>query len=346
MINTKRISKEYGDSTADYEILMDQEYTVEEFINDVLKIYPNNWGEFLISDNPDSFFSAHIEEREISGRQKVVRGSNTTVLTSKSGDEPERRVVKDYQIWSYSHGEFDMLSLPEEIKKAKITKISGSGGWTRMDYCMTISYQKSPQTIVFATHNENKIKEIKKIVKNFPSLENINFISMAEAGIGEDIVEDGKTYEENALLKARYVCEKTGMIALADDSGVEIEALHGMPGIFSARFLGEQTPQEVKNAYILDKLEDVPYDERDIKYVCCIAAAFPDGSTKTTFGKLYGKIADRISDGKSGFAYDSIVYLPVYRKTISEMSIEEKCKVSHRGKALRNMLKFLEEKLK
>ena len=111
-------------------------------------------------------------------------------------------------------------------------------------------------------------------------------------------------------------------------------------------FLGEQTPQEVKNAYILDKLEDVPYDERNIKYVCCIAAAFPDGSTKTTFGKLYGKIAEKISDGKSGFAYDSIVYLPVYRKTISEMSIEEKCKVSHRGKALRNMLKFLDEKLK
>ena len=136
------------------------------------------------------------------------------------------------------------------------------------------------------------------------------------------------------------------MLALADDSGVEIEALHGMPGIFSARFLGEQTPQEVKNAYILDKLEDVPYDERNIKYVCCIAAAFPDGSTKTTFGKLYGKIADRISDGKNGFAYDSIVYLPVYRKTISEMSMEEKCKVSHRGKALRNMLKFLDEKLK
>ena len=98
----------------------------------------------------------------------------------------------------------------------------------------TAVYKKDPQTIVFATHNENKIKEIKKIVKNFPSLENINFISMAEAGIGEDIVEDGKTYEENALLKAKYVCEKTGMIALADDSGVEIEALHGMPGIFSA----------------------------------------------------------------------------------------------------------------
>ena len=112
----------------------------------------------------------------------------------------------------------------------------------------TTVYKKDPQTIVFATHNKNKIEEIKKIVKDFPNLENINFISMAEADVTEDIVEDGKTYEENALLKAKYVCEKTGMIALADDSGVEIEALHGMPGIFSARFLGEQTSQEVKNA--------------------------------------------------------------------------------------------------
>lgn len=91
MINTKRISKEYGDSTADYEILMDQEYTVEEFINDVLKIYPNNWGEFLISDNPDSFFSAHIEEREISGRQKIVRGSNVPVLASHAGLNPRSK---------------------------------------------------------------------------------------------------------------------------------------------------------------------------------------------------------------------------------------------------------------
>lgn len=237
---------------------------------------------------------------------------------------------------------FGILNLQNKKKRGRIVMANIQ----EKQNSETAVYKKDPQTIVFATHNENKIKEIKKIVKNFPSLENINFISMAEAGIGEDIVEDGKTYEENALLKARYVCEKTGMITLADDSGVEIEALHGMPGIFSARFLGEQTPQEVKNAYILDKLEDVPYDERDIKYVCCIAAAFPDGSTKTTFGKLYGKIADRISDGKSGFAYDSIVYLPVYRKTIAEMSMEEKCKVSHRGKALRNMLKFLDEKLK
>lgn len=242
----------------------------------------------------------------------------------------------------FANRKFGILNLQNKKKRGRIVMANIQ----EKQNSETVVYKKDPQTIVFATHNENKIKEIKKIVKNFPSLENINFISMAEAGIGEDIVEDGKTYEENALLKARYVCEKTGMIALADDSGVEIEALHGMPGIFSARFLGEQTPQEVKNAYILDKLEDVPYDERNIKYVCCIAAAFPDGSTKTTFGKLYGKIAERISDGKSGFAYDSIVYLPVYRKTISEMSMEEKCKVSHRGKALRNMLKFLDEKLK
>lgn len=111
------------------------------------------------------------------------------------------------------------------------------------------------QTIVFATHNQNKMKEIKEILKNIPGMENIRLISMTEAGITEDIVEDGNTYEENALIKAKYVCEKTGMIALADDSGTEIDALDGQPGIYSARFLGEDTPQVVKNAYILDKLK-------------------------------------------------------------------------------------------
>lgn len=201
------------------------------------------------------------------------------------------------------------------------------------------------QTIVFATHNQNKLKEIKEILKNIPGMENIRLISMTEAGITEDIVEDGNTYEENALIKAKYVCEKTGMIALADDSGTEIDALDGQPGIYSARFLGEDTPQVVKNAYILDKLKGLPNERRKARYMCCIAAAFPDGTTKTTMGTLPGIIAHKISDGTNGFAYDPIMYIPEFGKTMADMTMEEKNNVSHRGQALRKMSVVLLNKL-
>lgn len=202
------------------------------------------------------------------------------------------------------------------------------------------------QTIVFATHNQNKMKEIKNIIKNIPGMENIRLISMAEAGITEDIVENGSTYEENALIKAKYVCERTGMIALADDSGTEIDALDGQPGIYSARFLGEDTPHDVKNAYILGKLKDLPDERRKARYMCCIAAAFPDGTTKTTMGTLPGIIAHEVSEGTNGFAYDPIMYIPEFGKTMADMTMEEKNNVSHRGQALRRMSVVLLNKLK
>lgn len=201
------------------------------------------------------------------------------------------------------------------------------------------------QTIVFATHNQNKLKEIKEILKNIPGMENIRLISMTEAGITDDIVEDGNTYEENALIKAKYVCERTGMIALADDSGTEIDALDGQPGIYSARFLGEDTPQVVKNAYILDKLKGLPNERRKARYMCCIAAAFPDGTTKTTMGTLPGIIAHKISDGTNGFAYDPIMYIPEFGKTMADMTMEEKNDISHRGQALKKMSVVLAKKI-
>lgn len=202
------------------------------------------------------------------------------------------------------------------------------------------------QTIVFATHNQNKLKEIKEILKNIPGMENIRLISMTEAGITDDIVEDGNTYEENALIKAKYVCEKTGMIALADDSGTEIDALNGQPGIYSARFLGEDTPQVVKNAYILNKLKGLPNEKRKARYMCYIAAAFPDGTTKTTMGTLPGIIACEVSEGTTGFAYDPIMYIPEFGKTMADMTIEEKNDISHRGQALKKMSVMLLKKLK
>ena len=177
-------------------------------------------------------------------------------------------------------------------------------------------------------------------------MENIRLISMTEAGITEDIVEDGNTYEENALIKAKYVCEKTGMIALADDSGTEIDALDGQPGIYSARFLGEDTPQVVKNAYILDKLKGLPNEKIKARYMCCIAAAFPDGTTKTTMGTLPGIIACEVSEGTTGFAYDPIMYIPEFGKTMADMTTEEKNDISHRGQALKKMSVMLLKKLK
>lgn len=202
------------------------------------------------------------------------------------------------------------------------------------------------QTIVFATHNKNKMREIKEIVKNIPGMEDFNIISMAEAGITEDIVEDGSTYEENALIKAKYVCEKTGLPAMADDSGVEIDALDGAPGVYSARFLGEDTPYSEKSQYIIDKLQGKTGDERKARYMCSIAIAFPDGRCDTTLGMLDGFIAPKSSDGIYGFAYDRIMYIPELGKTFAEAKPEEKNAISHRFKALVPACEILIENLK
>ena len=202
------------------------------------------------------------------------------------------------------------------------------------------------KTIVFATHNENKMKEIREIVKNIPGFEKINLISMRDAGITEDIVEDGNSYEENALIKAKFVCEKTGMIALADDSGIEIDAFDGNPGIYSARFLGEDTPYGKKCEYILDKMSDLPDEKRRAKYMCFIAAAFPDKTSHVEMGVLNGMIAYRPSNGRFGFAYDKIMYIPEINKTVAEATMEEKNEIGHRGQAIRKMCKWLLEENK
>lgn len=202
------------------------------------------------------------------------------------------------------------------------------------------------KTVVFATHNENKMKEIREIIRKVPGMEKFNVISMRDAGITEDIVEDGTSYQENALIKAKFVCEKTGMIALADDSGIEIDAFDGKPGIYSARFLGEDTPYEKKSEYILDKMTDLSDDKRGAKYMCCVAAAFPDKSSHIEVGILKGMIAHQFSNGKFGFAYDKIMYIPEVGKTTSEMTMEEKNEIGHRGQAIRKMCKWLLEENK
>ena len=183
--------------------------------------------------------------------------------------------------------------------------------------------------IVFATGNEGKMKEIRLILADL----GLEILSMKEAGVDLDIVEDGKSFEENAAIKARAVWEKTGGIVLADDSGLVIDYLDGEPGIYSARYLGEDTSYEYKNRVILERMEKAQGEERSARFVSAIAAVLPDGRELGTLGVVEGLIAGAPA-GDGGFGYDPIFYLPEFGMTSAEIPIELKNEISHRGKAL------------
>lgn len=184
--------------------------------------------------------------------------------------------------------------------------------------------------IIFATGNQGKMKEIREILADLDA----EVLSLKDAGIQADIDENGKTFEENAQIKARAICEMTGEIVLADDSGLEIDYLNKEPGIYSARYMGEDTSYRIKNANLIQRLEGVPDEKRTARFVCAIAAAFPDGTVKTVRGTMEGRIGYE-EKGENGFGYDPIFYLPEYGCTSAQLSMEEKNKISHRGKALR-----------
>lgn len=186
--------------------------------------------------------------------------------------------------------------------------------------------------IVFATGNAGKVKEIQMIMADT----GMEVVSMKEAGITIDIEEDGKTYEENAMIKARAVAEHTKDIVMADDSGLEIDYLDKEPGIYSARYLGEDTPYSVKNANLIERLAGVPDEQRTARFVCAIAAVLPDGTEITTRATIEGRI-DYEEKGSHGFGYDPIFFVPQFGKTTAELTEEEKNQVSHRGKALQLM---------
>ena len=193
--------------------------------------------------------------------------------------------------------------------------------------------------IIFATGNAGKMKEVRMILGEL----GIPVLSMKEAGIAADIVENGKSFEENAVIKAETIRDLTadGDLVLADDSGLEIDYLDGAPGIYSARFMGEDTYYTIKNTALVEKLAGVPEEKRTARFVCAIACAFPDGHTITTRGVMEGIIAQEIR-GENGFGYDPIFYLPEFGCTSAEITPEQKNEVSHRGKALRAMRKELE----
>lgn len=184
--------------------------------------------------------------------------------------------------------------------------------------------------IIFATGNQDKMREIREILSDLDA----EILSLKDAGIKADIVEDGTTFEENAEIKARAISEITGEIVLADDSGLEIDYLNKEPGIYSARYMGEDTSYHIKNKNLIDRLEGVPDEQRTARFVCAIAAAFPDGTMKTVRGVMEGRIGYE-ERGENGFGYDPIFFLPEYGMSSAEISREEKNKISHRGKALR-----------
>ena len=194
--------------------------------------------------------------------------------------------------------------------------------------------------LIFATGNENKMREIRQIFGSF----GYEILSMKEAGIKIDIVEDGTSFQENALIKARAVHEASGALVLADDSGLEIDALGKEPGIYSARYMGEDTSYDIKNANLIERVKDVPEDRRGARFICAVAAVLPDGRSLVQTGVMEGRVAYAPA-GENGFGYDPIFFLPQYGKTSAEISPEQKNAISHRGQALRMMKTALEAML-
>ena len=192
--------------------------------------------------------------------------------------------------------------------------------------------------IIFATGNEGKMKEVRMILEDL----GLPVLSLKDAGITADVEENGTTFEENAQIKAKAIMEMTGALVLADDSGLEVDALDKEPGIYSARYMGHDTSYHIKNQNIIDRLEGKVGEERSARFVCAIAAAFPDGRVLITRGTMEGQIGYE-EKGENGFGYDPIFSLPEYQCYSAELSLEEKNKLSHRGKALRLMKERLHE---
>ncbi len=194
--------------------------------------------------------------------------------------------------------------------------------------------------IVFATGNIDKMKEIREILEGVGA----DILSMAQAGISMDIEEDGTTFEENALIKAKAVAGKTDAIVLADDSGLEIDFLDKQPGIHSARFMGKNTSYDKKNRELIKKLKGVPKERRTARFVCAVAAVFPGGGTYVGRETGEGYIGEEPA-GENGFGYDPIFYLDEFGCSSAELSREQKNEISHRGKALRAIRSELEKRI-
>ena len=192
--------------------------------------------------------------------------------------------------------------------------------------------------IIFATGNKDKMREIREIMADT----DVEVLSMKEVGIQVDVDENGSTFDENAVIKAKAIAEYTDAIVLADDSGLEIDYLDKAPGVFSARFMGEDTSYDIKNQALLDKLDGVPKEQRTARFVCAIAAVLPDKRVLITKEAMEGYIGYH-SEGENGFGYDPILFLDEFGCSSASLSREQKNKISHRGKALRAMKALLQK---
>lgn len=201
---------------------------------------------------------------------------------------------------------------------------------------------KKLQEAVIATGNKHKLEEIGAILKDF----NLNVLSMKDVDLeGLEIVEDGNTFEENALIKAKTVMEETGKLTLADDSGLEVDILDNRPGIFSARFAGEKATDEENNNKLLKLLNDVPLEKRSARFVCAMAAVFPNGESIVLRGECPGLVGFE-RKGEGGFGYDPLFIVNGYDKTFAELGEEKKNKISHRAIALEKLKSELKIQLK
>ena len=196
----------------------------------------------------------------------------------------------------------------------------------------------SMKKIIFATGNNDKMREIREIMADT----DVEVLSMKEVGIQVDVDENGSTFEENAVIKAKAIAEYTEAIVLADDSGLEIDYLDKAPGVFSARFMGEDTSYQIKNQALLNKLEGVPKEQRTARFVCAIAAVLPDKRVLITKEAMEGYIGYH-SEGENGFGYDPILFLDEFGCSSASLSREQKNQISHRGKALRAMKVLLQK---
>ena len=198
---------------------------------------------------------------------------------------------------------------------------------------------ENKKRIIFATGNQGKMKEIRTIMENL----DVEVLSLKDIDLEVDINENGTTFEENAIIKAKTIMELTKEIVLADDSGLEVDYLGKAPGVYSARYMGEDTPYSIKNNHIIKELEGVEGEDRSARFVSVIACVFPNGEVLTTRGTIEGRIGYE-EKGENGFGYDPIFYVAEYDCTTAELSLEEKNKISHRGKALETMKEELRKR--
>lgn len=194
------------------------------------------------------------------------------------------------------------------------------------------------ETIIIASGNKGKLKEFRELMADLP----VEVKSLSDYPEIGEIEENGKSFAENAFIKAKAVHDATGCLAIADDSGLEVDALGGAPGIYSARYAGEEKNDAANNAKLLQALSDISEDNRGAQFHCAICAVTADGKRFDAEGIVRGQIL-RAERGDGGFGYDPLFYIPALGKTTAELSMDEKNAISHRGQAVRQMVQTLKE---